>query len=112
MFILRFILILMLIGCSDSVLMKVQDRKPNILVHPEMINFGNLISGQETGEKYFSIINTGDDDLYVTSPELFDGSTRFEIDQQPDEILIASGELVDINVYSSLYIDPYANWML
>ena len=57
MFILRFFLILSLIGCSDSVIMKVQDRNPDILVHPEVIDFGNIISGQGIGEKYFSIIN-------------------------------------------------------
>lgn len=75
-------------GCSDSVLYKVSDAKPEIVVHPEHIDFGNLISGQESGLEEIIIVNAGDADLVLTSPELFDGSDRFGIDDHHEEITI------------------------
>ncbi len=90
-------LLLLLFSCSDSMLMKVEDRTPKILVHPEELHFGNLISGEEVGTKYFSIINVGSEELFVSTPTLYDGSNRFSINEG-EEIVLAPGELYDVFV--------------
>ena len=94
------VLSLTVFGCSDSVLYKVSDdSKPEIFVHPEHIDFGNLVAGQESGLEDILIINAGDADLIFASPELFDGSTRFNIDFHENEITLKPQEsyIVDIN---------------
>ena len=54
-----------LTGCTDSVLMKVENRQPEILVHPSEINFGNMVSGHESGYENISIINVGEENLII-----------------------------------------------
>ena len=41
----------LMIGCSDTVIYKVSDAKPRIVVYPEQIDFGNLISGFESEQE-------------------------------------------------------------
>jgi len=85
-------------GCNDITLTKVQSRDPDILVHPEMIDFGRLNSGLESGIESFAIINTGDEALLLEPPRLIDGSTRFALSW--DETLeIEAGELVEVQLY-------------
>ena len=38
-----------LFACNDITLTKVQDPQPEIVVLPEIIDFGNIRSGEETG---------------------------------------------------------------
>jgi len=85
-------------GCSDSILYKVEDRKPEILVHPTHLNFGHLRSGYESKDDVFTVINTGDEDLIILSPELIAGNTRFLIDSEHEEYTIGSGELIDFTI--------------
>ena len=87
------------LGCSDNTIAKIQIRKPEILVHPDTIDFENIVSGTEVGSETFSIINVGDEDLYVSPPVLIDGSTRFDIRTFEEEILIPAGELVDVELF-------------
>ena len=89
--------VLLFFSCSDNLLVKVESLKPEILVHPENLFFGNLESGFESEEKFFSIINTGSDDLHVFAPELFDGSNRFNA-YDLEEKIIEPGELYDVFV--------------
>jgi len=87
-----------LTGCNDHVLSKVQSRDPEILVHPEILDFGRLLSGYESQVETFAIINVGDETLLLDPPELIDGSKRFSMSW--DETLeIEAGEFVDIEVY-------------
>ncbi len=95
---LLFALTIFLSACSDSVLMKVQDRKPQILVHPDAVDFSNLLAGSETGEKYISIINVGDDTLYVDAPVLNDIDGRFSISHDNVQELLP-GDLLDVNIF-------------
>ena len=69
---------LFVIGCNDTMLAKVIESKPEIVVHPQELFFGHIESGHESGQETFSIINTGNATLYV-EPILMDGSTRYDI---------------------------------
>ena len=89
-----------LIGCQDYTMMGVEKRQPQMLVHPTEIDFGRLDAGTESGHETFVIINTGDEDLLIFAPDLVSGNFRFEIDEyETDEIVIAGGELLEVNVY-------------
>ena len=90
---------LTLVGCSDYVMTTVKEREPELLVHPTEIDFGHLVAGEENGVDSFTVINTGDEDLYITAPELVSGNTRYSIDESENEYIIPSGELVEFNVY-------------
>ena len=88
----------LLLGCSDHMVAKVAPRQPDILVYPEHINFGHLVSGQEKGEETFTIINTGDGDLKIFSPVLVSGNRRYNVISEEDEYTIPGGELMDFVV--------------
>ena len=86
------------LGCSDNLIYKVQESRPEIVVYPEEIDFGHLASGFESEKKEIIIVNTGDSDLVLISPELFDGSTRFGINYEED-LIIESSEVFVIEVF-------------
>jgi len=89
--------IFILTGCSDHTIAKIDIKEPKLLVHPERLEFGNLVSGEETSKQSFSIINVGDATLYVVSPIFVDGSPNFIL-SDPGEIELAPGTLVDVFV--------------
>ena len=89
---------LFLVGCSDYMVATVAEREPDILVYPEEIEFGHLISGEESGIESFTVINTGDEDLIVSSPLLISGNDRFEVGEFEDEYIVPEGELVEFFV--------------
>ena len=92
-------LLSLLVGCSDISLGKIEQREAEILVHPTHIDFGNLISGFESDQKSFTVVNTGDDDLIITSPFLSSGEERFTIEETSGEdIVVLAGELVEFYV--------------
>ena len=66
------LLLSVLLGCSDYAMIGVEKRQPEILVYPMHLDFGHLQSGLESDQKYFTITNTGDEDLVIcllyTSP--------------------------------------------
>tara|TARA_R110001592_G_scaffold135377_2_gene351619 strand:- start:2282 stop:3862 length:1581 start_codon:yes stop_codon:yes gene_type:complete len=86
------------LGCSDNLIYKVQESRPEIVVYPEEIDFGHLRSGYESGKQEIIIVNTGDGDLVLASPELFDGSNRFGINYEED-LILESSELFVIDVF-------------
>ena len=93
-----FVFLCALFGCNDNTLMKVVDIKPQIVVHPQDLFFGHIESGHESGEEMFSIMNTGNSDLYV-DPILMDGSRRYDIPEfDNDQLLIQPGEILDVPV--------------
>ena len=87
-----------LLGCSDHMVAKVAPRQPDILVYPEHINFGHLISGAEKEQDTFTVINTGDGDLKIFSPVLVSGNTRYTLISEEEEYTIPGGELMDFVV--------------
>ena len=90
----------LLCGCQDYVMNGVEKRQPQMLVYPQEIDFGRLDAGTQTGHESFVIVNTGDDDLTIFSPELVSGNHRFAIDDSGTEtITIAGGELLEVDVY-------------
>jgi len=85
------------IGCNDYTLEK--NNVPELVVYPEVVNFGHLLSGQESGVETFAIINAGTDSLTITSPELND-NLKFSLDQDiSDEYTILPGETLEFHVY-------------
>ena len=86
-------------GCADYALMGIEKRQAEILVHPSHINFGHLESGLESEQEYFTITNTGDEDLIISSPVLISGNDRFSLlTEDDDDIVIPAGEIVQFNV--------------
>ena len=73
---------LLLLGCSDYLVTKVEERVPEILVHPENLDFEHLISGNETKTLVINVINVGDEELYLDPPFLSDGDERYSFIRQ------------------------------
>ena len=93
-----FFYFLFFFSCVESSLIKVIDIKPQIVVHPQELFFGHIKSGHESGEEMFSIMNTGNSDLYVDTV-LMDGSTRYSIPEfENDQLLIQPGEILDVPI--------------
>ena len=67
-------LLLSLLGCNDYLVAGIEKRQPDILVFPSHIDFGHLESGEETGADSFIVVNTGDEDLIISSPDLVSGN--------------------------------------
>ena len=97
---LAFSLLASLFGCQDYTMNGIEKRQPQMLVHPQEIDFGRLDAGTESGHESFVIVNTGDEDLLIFAPDLVSGNVRFEIDDyDSEEIVIPGGELLEVNVY-------------
>ena len=93
-----FFYLFYLLSCVESSLIKVVDQKPQIVVHPQELFFGHIESGHESGEEMFSIMNTGNSDLYV-EPILMDGSRRYDIPEfENEQLIIQPGEILDVPV--------------
>ena len=100
MFALAASLLTFLIGCNDYTVAGVEKRQPQMLVHPQEIDFGRLDAGTESGHETFMIVNTGDEDLEIFAPDLVSGNVRFEIDDYDEEVItIEGGAFLEVNVY-------------
>ncbi len=86
-----------LIGCNDGALHYIKDIKPEIIVHPQLIDFGHLLSGQESRQDRVTIINAGNETLYLDDLELDDPSQRYYLDYAETEYLEPE-EILDINI--------------
>ena len=58
-----FFFLSFLIGCNDYTLEK--NNVPNLVVYPDIVNFGHLLPGQESGIEAFVIINANVDFAYI-----------------------------------------------
>ena len=76
----------------------IEKRQPEILVHPQHINFGHLEAGFESGNDNFMVINTGDEDLTILSPFLISGNDRFSLEETDEEYVIQGGEFLEFEV--------------
>ena len=93
-------LMLFLFSCSDYLIKSHESTGPELVVHPEIIEFGPLISGQETGQTSFAIINAGDEDLIISNPILTLENERYSMDEMLEEnYIIPPGETQEFNVY-------------
>ena len=90
--------ILWLVGCNDYTMLGIEKRQQEILVYPEHINFGHLVSGQEQKTETFQIINTGDEDLKIFAPVLVSGNDRYDMLTDQEEYIIEAGELLEFFV--------------
>jgi len=89
-----------LFACQDITLTKVQNPEPEIVVLPEIIDFGNIRSGEETGVEELTIVNAGDEVLLLSPLNLIAGNHRFSIDHDVTEDWeLQPGEGVQIDVY-------------
>ncbi len=88
-----------LMACNDYAMVGIKNRQAEVLVYPTHLNFGHLISGEESEQDYFTITNTGDDDLVITSPVLVSGNDRFTITETFDEeITIPGGQMLIVDI--------------
>ena len=83
-----------LLSCNDATFYKIDDKNPEIVVYPEVIHFGHLESGRETGIKNFIVMNAGDDVLNIESPflslgdeEKFKVTGPVDVELQPEEFV-------------------------
>jgi len=77
-----------------------QDPQPEIVVLPEIIDFGNIRSGEETGVEELTIVNAGDEVLILDPLLLIAGNDRFSIDHDVTEDWeLQPGEGIQIDVY-------------
>jgi len=93
-----WVLLSFLFACNDYAIKTVEIREPDILVHPEHINFGHLISGIEEETETFTVTNTGDDDLRIVAPVLVSGNARYSLQTDQTEYVIPSGELLEFEI--------------
>ncbi len=89
-----------LFACNDITLTKIQDPQPEIVVLPEIIDFGNIQSGHETGVEQLTIVNAGDEVLLLDPLSLIAGNDRFSIDHdETAEWELQPGEGIQVDVY-------------
>ncbi len=89
-----------LFACQDITLTKMQDPQPEIVVLPEIIDFGNIRSGEETGVEELTIVNAGDEVLLLDPLKLIAGTDRFHIDHgESEDWELQPGEGIQIDVY-------------
>jgi hypothetical protein len=87
------------LGCADYSMVGIKQRDAEILVHPLSLDFGNLESGVESEQRYFTVVNTGDADLIITSPVLISEGERFLLGTETSEdITITAGGLVQFDI--------------
>ena len=86
------------LGCVDYGVIKTDPKEPTLLVHPQHIDFGHLLSGHENASENIYIINSGDSDLEIMSPELISGNTRFSIEDNDIPLTIGIDEIVELKV--------------
>ena len=91
-------ILIALLACSDIALYGKPDAQ-NIIAFPEHINFGHLISGEETALEEFTIINSGQNDLIIQAPILVSGNDRFSLgDMESQSWVIPAGDHVVFDV--------------
>jgi len=89
-----------LFACQDITLTKMQDPQPEIVVLPEIIDFGNIRSGEETGVEELTIVNAGDEILILDPLLLIAGNDRFSVGHDATEDWeLQPGEGIQIDVY-------------
>ena len=65
-----YLILSLFLSCNDYALKNELKTGPELVVYPESIEFGHLISGTESGQEVFAVINAGDEDLIISHPEL------------------------------------------
>ncbi len=89
-----------LFACQDITLTKVQNPEPEIVILPEIIDFGNIRSGEETGVEELTIVNAGDEVLLLSPLNLIAGNDRFSIDHdETEDWELQPGEGIQVDVY-------------
>ena len=90
----------LLFACNDITLTKIQPREADIIVYPEIIDFGHLTSGYETGLDEFAVINAGDEVLTIDVPNLIAGNNRFSLNDGLEySYQLEPGEIISFDVF-------------
>ena len=90
----------LLLSCNDYGVNKVVQTDPELVVYPESIEFGHLMSGLESGQATFAVINAGDEELIISHPELVTSDDKFSLDSDLEEnYVISPGEALEFVVY-------------
>lgn len=79
------LLALLLFSCNDYGVSKVIQTDPELVVYPEIIEFGHIQSGFESGQATFAVINAGDEALIISHPELISETNRFSLENNLEE---------------------------
>lgn len=93
-----FFLLTILFSCQDYTVSGIEKRQADILVYPDHINFGHLLSGYETDVETFIVANAGDEELTIFAPELVSGNDRFDMTTEQDSYVVPAGELIEFEV--------------
>ena len=89
---------LLFLSCNDYGVNKVIQSNPELVVYPELIEFGHLQSGFESGQATFAVINAGDEELIISQPELV--SDRFSLNvNMTENYTIPPGVALEFSVY-------------
>mgnify|MGYP003109313868 CR=1 FL=1 len=95
-----YLILSLFLSCNDYALKNELKTGPELVVYPESIEFGHLISGTESGQEVFAVINAGDEDLIISHPELNSNNINFNLDQSSQEnYIIEPGGTQEFNVY-------------
>ena len=90
----------LLFACNDIALTKVHNPEPEIVVLPEIIDFGNIRSGEEIGVEELTIVNAGDEALLLSPLSLIAGNDRFSFNHSAvTDWTLDPGEGIQIDVY-------------
>ena len=93
-------LTLFLFACSDYSFKNELKIGPELVVYPDIIEFGHLKSGTESGQVEFAVINAGDEDLIISHPEIVSNSSKFSLDPPSQEnYTISPGDTQEFSVY-------------
>jgi hypothetical protein len=93
-------LFLLIFACNDYGLKNELKTGPELVIYPESIEFGNLLSGTESGQEVFAVINAGDEDLIIGNPMLISNNDRFNLDSNLQEnYVIESGGTQEFSIY-------------
>jgi len=91
---------LLLFSCNDYGVNKITQTDPELVVYPDIIEFGHIASGLESGQATFAVINAGDEELIMSHPELISETNRFSLEDNLEEnYTIAPGETQEFVIY-------------
>ena len=94
-----FLLLLVLFSCNDYSIKESDTLKPELVVYPNILDFGNIISGSETGINNFVVINSGEIDLVITKPSL-PTNVKFYLDENlAEEFVLEPDQTLGFDVY-------------
>lgn len=94
-----FLLLSALFSCNDYSIKESDVLKPELVVYPDMLDFGSITSGSETGIANFVVINSGEIDLIITQPRLPTGMKFYLDNDLEEEYTLEPDQTLGFDVY-------------